>query len=666
MSSNSLIRDAFQQLIDTFDGGNIDSLLFTSFNFSASFFENNVLPLAAGCSIKDAGSITAAQVNEALAKTKITLVCDRSTFPEPKSNYRYGQLAVGLKGAFFHPKIILATGTLKSGESAAELIVGSCNLTLSGWGLNREVAGTCKVGKQQADNLLPLIQWISKKANAEVNRLNTDGSDIKEEGDVRNNLSSIENFLIDNCHNELKSSAPFILRLPSAKTSKTYLDLLISGVSQSVTSCRIVSPFWSNREKLEPLLDTLFEKKGSRNVTFVPSVNHEGSYCFPSDMRDFIKESCFGYEGFANDDRYTHAKYVSLITKNATHCFIGSANFTQAAMGRLDQGNVEAMLHYQIKGAAPTDIGFITLNESDMNWADDSETDEQAPEVSPYVTYASYNWKTQYFNCVLECEDDAFEVIEGPRFNSKNLDFKKQADGTYLASLKLSVRQPVYLIEIPFVDHDNNELCVYQGLVAQWNAEEDELVYSPKPQLSKIMDDLRALDPMKGPKGARGSKGSATEPGEKEDEEEREFDFFSIYQAFYKLRKYFLSHPKKDPFDSGTVFSLALMFRAISLEIDNRMLKPGELNNEDVIYYFIFLSELVSTAKVLATNSTFENSSVLIDKIEMIVADLELPFKQLMSESRILKQFLQSDSVEQSTVEAILGWFKEQVDYTHG
>ncbi|GAA59798.1 hypothetical protein P20652_1662 [Pseudoalteromonas sp. BSi20652] len=96
------------------------------------------------------------------------------------------------------------------------------------------------------------------------------------------------------------------------------------------------------------------------------------------------------------------------------------------------------------------------------------------------------------------------------------------------------------------------------------------------------------------------------------------------------------------------------------------MLKPGELNNEDVIYYFIFLSELVSTAKVLATNSTFENSSVLIDKIEMIVADLELPFKQLMSESRILKQFLQSDSIDQSAVEAILGWFKEQVDYTHG
>ena len=668
MSSNSLIRDTFQQLIDTFDGGNIDSLLFTSFNFSASFFENNILPLAAGCSIKDAGSMSAAQVNEALAKTDITVVCDRSTFPEPKSNYRYGQLAVGLKGAFFHPKIILATGTLKNGESAAELIVGSCNLTLSGWGLNREVAGTCKVGKQQVDNLLPLIQWLSKKAKAEVDYINTEGDDVNEEGNIRKNLKAIETFLTNERRKNINSSPKFILRLPSAKTDKTYLELLTSGVSKPVTSCRIVSPFWSSCEKLEPLFDTLVEKKGSKNVTFVPSVNHEGTYCFPSDMRDFLKESGFfkGYQGFANNDRYTHAKYVSLITKDATHCFIGSANFTQAAMGRLDQGNVEAMLHYQIKGAAPTDIGFITLNESDMNWADDSETDEQAPDVSPYVTYASYNWKTQYFNCVLECSEKAYKriVVKGPRFNCKNLEFKKQSDGTYLASLKLSVRQPVYLIEIPFVD--NNELCVYQGLVAQWNAEEDELVYSPKPQLSKIMDDLRALDPMKGPKGSCGSKGSATEHGEKEDEEEREFDFFSIYQAFYKLRKYFLSHPEKNPFDSGTVFSLALMFRAISLEIDNRMLKPGELNNEDLIYYFIFLSELVSTAKVLAANITFENSSVLIDKIEMIVADLELPFKQLMSESRILKQFLQSDSVEQSTVEAILGWFKEQMNYTHG
>lgn len=662
MSNNSLIRKAYQQLLDTFEGGSIESLLFTSFNFSASFFENNILPLAAGCSIQEAGSIQAAQVNEALASTLITVVCDRSTSPEPKSHYRYGQLAVGLKGAFFHPKIILATGTLANGKPIAELIVGSCNLTISGWGLNREVAGACKVGKQQANNLLPLIKWLSKMAQNEVNILKSDENNIEEEGHIRSNLASIETFLTKNCQKEICSSTKFILRLPDGKAENTYLDLLTSDINQPVESCRIVSPFWSNRECLAPLLKSI----NSSHFDFVPSINHEGKFCFPSDMRDLLDGSCFSnrYQGFDNNDRYTHAKSVSLVTKDTVHWFIGSANFTKAAMGNMKLGNVEAMLHYQLEGGTQVDAGFININASNMEWAEDSEADEQIPEVSPYVTHAAYNWKTQSISCVLECSNDALNSITKVIFGGQYLKFSKQYDGSYLASLKLSIKKPVYIIEIVFTDNDVQN--VYKGLVAQWNAMDDELVYSPKPQLSKIMDDLIALDPVKGPKGGGGSKGSTSEPPEEEDEEERAFDFFSIYQAFYKQRKYFFEHPEKDPFNSGSVFSLSVMFRAINLEIDNRKSKSGAMNNEDVIYYFIFLSELASTAKKLSANSISGNGNTLMDKIESTVAELELPFKILVSESRILKQFLHTDSVDQSAVDAILEWFKKQVDYTHG
>jgi len=662
VNNNSLIRDAYQQLLSTFEGGHMESLLFTSFNFSASFFENNVLPLAAGYSLQEAGGTNAAQVNEALAATQITVVCDRSTSPEPKSNYRYGQLAVGLKKAFFHPKIILATGTLENGMPTAELIVGSCNLTLSGWGLNREVAGSCKVGKQQADNLLPLIQWISELAKADVDRLNIDDVDIKEEGHVRQSLTMIETFLIKNCQKEVTSSPHFMLRLPDSKADKTYLELLTSDISNPIKSCRIVSPFWSNHEALKALLETL----NSKHIDFVPSINAEGRYCFPSDMRDFLNgsSSSNGYQGFVNNDRYTHAKYINLMTKNMTHCFIGSANFTQAAMGSMKQGNVEAMLHYELKETAYIDDGFIHLNEKEMIWAEDSDADDQMPTVSPYVTHAAYDWKTRSFTCVLECSEDAFNRIEKASFNHHSLAFKKEKEGNYLARLKQLVKQPVYLIEISF--SDNNQQCVYQGLVAQWNAEDDELIYNPKPQLSKIMDDLIALDPIKGPKRGGSGIGSISEPGEEEDEEERAFDFFTIYQAFYKQRKYFFDHPEKNPFNSSSVFSLSVMFRAINLEIDNRKSKSGEMNNEDVIYYFIFLSELASTAKELAANSIFGNGNTLMDKIELTVAELEAPFKILVSESRILKQFLHAESVGESTVDVILGWFKKQVDNAHG
>ena len=661
MNNNSLIRDAYQLLISTFEGGQIESLLFTSFNFSASFFENNVLPLSAGYSLSEANGIHAAQINEALATTQITVVCDRSTAPEPKSNYRYGQLAVGLKHAFFHPKIILATGTLENGMPTAELIVGSCNLTLSGWGLNREVAGSCKVGKQQADNLLPLIQWISDMAKADVDHLNIDGGEVKEEGQVRESLAAIQTFLIANCQQEVTSSPDFILRLPDSKAEKTYLELLTSDIKGENCSCRIVSPFWSNREPLEELLYTI----NSKNIDFVPSINAEGKYCFPSDMRDFVNETHVsnGYQGFKNNDRYTHAKYISFVNKETTHYFIGSANFTQAAMGKMNEGNVEAMLHYQLKDTGYIDNGFIHLDEKEMSWTEDSESEEQKPTVSTYITHASYDWKKNTFTCVLECSEKAFLHIEIARFKHHPLKFKKQKTGNYLARLKLVVEKPVYEFEISF--NDNNQPGIYKGLVAQWNAEDDELIYNPKPQLSKIMDDLIALDPTKGPAGGGGSKSSISEEGEEEDQEERAFDFFSIYQAFYKQRKYFSSLPEKDPFNSGTVFSLSAMFRAITLEIDNNRSQSNEMSNEDVIYYFIFLSELASTAKVLAAASTIKNDTTLITKIEFSVSELAPSFEKLISESRVLKQFIQTDIVCENTVSAILKWFKEQVDYTH-
>jgi hypothetical protein len=663
MKNNSLIREAYQKLLATFEGGKIESLLFTSFNFSASFFENNILPLTAGCSIKEVGSLQAAQVNEVLAKTKITVVCDRSTSPEPKSNYRYGQLAVGLKDAFFHPKIILATGTLENGIPVAELIVGSCNLTLSGWGLNREVAGISKVGKQQADNILPLIHWISNIAKKQIDSIKKDDGEVEEEGNVRKNLAAIETFLTHNCKEEISASPRFILRLPNDKSDENYLDLLTSGISQPINSCRIVSPFWSNSEYLSPLLEQL----NSKHIDFVPSINHAGMHCFPSSMRDYVKDTSFSatYQGFKNNDRYTHAKSVILNTNDATHWFIGSANFTKAAMGNMKRGNVEAMLHYSLEKKVSLNAGFINLDERQMNWAEDSEAEDGAPEVSPYITNAAYNWKTQSFRCVLECSDDAYKQISNAHFSQQPLHFLKQDDGSYLAKLNLSVKQPIYTIELSYLVND--ETIIYHGLVSQWNGQDDELFYIPKPKLSKIMDDLRALDPLKGPKGGGGSKGSSTETGEDEDEDEenRVFDFFSIYQAFYKQRKYFSEHQDKDPFNSGEVFSLSLMFRAISLEVDDSKSNSGEMNKEDVIYYYIFLSEFASTAKTLAAKSTSDRRNDLIEKIDLALAELDTPFKKLVGESQVLKQFLHTDSVDQKTVESMLGWFREQVDFTH-
>src|SRR5262249_23176083 len=141
------IRRALGYLLGKFRDARPEAVLLTTFNFSSGFFESNVLPVIAGAEPVDTKGAAAArpEINAALKNTKVVVVCDRSARPEPKGNFRYGLLPIGLRNGRFHPKIILVAGSTPSGKSELWLAVGSGNLSMSGWALNREVVGVTQV-----------------------------------------------------------------------------------------------------------------------------------------------------------------------------------------------------------------------------------------------------------------------------------------------------------------------------------------------------------------------------------------------------------------------------------------------------------------------------------------------------------------------------------------
>ncbi len=649
------VKAAYKSLVDSFKPGEIDKALFTSFNFSSNFFERNVLPMLIDSELSDGAELDVLQINDALKSIAVTVICDRSTNPKPKGNLRYGLFPVGLPNGFFHPKLVMLSGILLDGNYGIKLMVGSCNITLSGWGINREVVGITDMGTQQSKALQPLLAWLIAQADNMFS-----GTEGKEEGDIRvclsewhKNLEEIE-FVLDD-------SPELYVRMPSARNERHFMDEVFD--QKQFEYSHIVSPFWSEYKESQALIGKL----GAKNVRLTPSINNKGEWSFPEKFRDKAKErkDQFNFSSFKQRDRYTHAK--SIYAWNAAEQAVlvsGSANFTQAAMGALTQGNVEAVLKYTLKHDDTWMKQFgDEENIEDIDWVEQVDSDEHAPEIVPFDMLAIYDWEDHVLNVRLHCTKDVYKRINSVKFSKSPLDWTLEKEA-YVANVKTKLCGPCPPLEVSY-QKDSDRLLSFTVLVSQINAEDDELGYLPKPELSKIIDQLRKL----GPESNSGFNlvNAALNEGESLDGEkelEVEYDFFSIFQAIYKLKESYLEggNKGKSPFDKHAPYSLALIYRA--LKFDYEETKFVAKGNMDVYFirYYIFLSELLSCCKQLEHLDTTGDSASIIAAMEADIAAVNQQFLTLIASSPVLSQFLPSSAEQPLLAETMASWFTEQLN----
>jgi hypothetical protein len=661
VSTNNTIREAFAELLNSFEVDGIESILFTTFNYSSTFFENNILPLIAAYPDTDVENMIDEQINGSLAAIKVAVICDRTTNPEPKGNYRYGLLSCGLTNAYFHPKIILIKGKLKDRMHGCKLMVLSANLTLSGWGLNREIAGSCLVGSQQAKELAKLLTWLSTQATKQTLSDENKNTTNVDEGDLIAHLQTLQSFFsINDNFNDYPEEPELYIRIPSKNNNNTFFSRMLNNCSKPLHEFTVISPFWSEAKDLSPMLNDI----GCSTITLVPSIDLQGNRKLPKSIRNEFKKGfdCVSYADFKENDRYTHAKAIELNgEKGSNYLATGSANFTQAAMGNETLGNIEAMLLYNLKKPGQIAKQISTIDEESINWAEKNEADDTPPPIPPFQASASYNWKTHEFVCTVECNDVVLNNINSVTFSNKSLKKLNKIDQEkFQRSLTINLAKPIYHFDINY--HSNeNENSTFRGLVTQWNAQDDELHYRPQPKLSKLIDQLRALDPNKPPGhgGGFSSKSGTTAKGE-DDELDEVFDFFFIFQAFYKLRGYFDKHPDSDPFKPYTANSISVLFRAIKLE------KP--ISNAQHIRYYILLSELKTTSDKLKEKHQSTESINLCTEINNELKQYEATFINLLKDSPMLEQLIgkkssKTASKKSSTAaaKAILKWFKDEL-----
>jgi hypothetical protein len=653
-----VMRGTLEHIRDRFSTDHPRYVLFTTFNFVSQFFEANVLPLLVGDTVDElkGTSETRYVINDDLSVIKCLVACDRSTCPEPKGDMRYGLLPVGLPEGRFHPKLMLMAGTLKqTQEKGLWLSVGSGNLTLSGWAVNREVVGMTAVGRQHADELRPLLAWLASQAERHFGV--TGEQQHEEEGDVRAILATLLDALSDASQlaPDTADMPTLHLSLPFEHDTRPSLLDTLKG-PQAWRSATVVSPYWSG-------VETLVQKLGVEECLFVPSLNADGKYRFPVETLSASPAYLRRFRKFGKDgERYTHAKALMLEAANEVRMLcIGSANFTQAAMlapqGR-SLANVEAMLRYDLKDAPDLWKGcFQPLGEGELAPSEPGQDEDNAPPLPPFDAIVLCDWRARVFCGQLTITGDQLIRDIVLRVDGFQHQFAVTTAGEIqtMPPLPFKGAQPVRSFSVSYTVGKDG-MATFRGLVTQVNALPDELGYQPRPRLKKILELLRGLNPDAPDSKTRERAALGLGGGDGEEEPaEPTFDFFGLFQGTWKLLEYYQkpgsAGENRDPYDKQAPYGATNLYRAITLQ-------PATTPEEKIGRY-IQLTELRDVVDRLDATGRYRSSPSFRKDIDEKIDELHVDMVLLLGNSPSFISMFGTGAPER--IKDFLGWFRREI-----
>ncbi len=309
--------------------GGYEASLITTFNATLPFYEEVVLRklASAGC-----------RHNVVLMDRRQCALAWDSEASRPRlAGYRYTLLPVGVSGAF-HPKVCLLLGPKK-----ATILIGSHNLTLSGFGYNREITNCIEVaGPKDADGVAVLdAVWKMVRQWIELER-ETAPEPLLESALA---IANFVNPLIANAGPMTSTVA--IAQSPSGPS---LIDQLFEKVSPNVKRIGVIGAFFGRDQifikELQTRWPTAEVVVGIDPETVQLAGNPDATTGKYVDARPL----------WSDNSGYLHAKVLYLETDiDATDTFVsGSANPSRPAWITTSAGsNVEAiLLHVGTKARA--------------------------------------------------------------------------------------------------------------------------------------------------------------------------------------------------------------------------------------------------------------------------------------------------------------------------
>lgn len=409
--------------------GNLEKAYFTTFNIDISFVEKYILAPLLRDSIPD-NKFSLEDLNIGLmqrGKADIKFFYDANMLASLEKKTLIQTYPILVKGGVFHPKVIYLKGT-----KATYLIVGSGNLTYSGWGRNIEAFQIIKLEDKNLENqVLDFFDEVFELA----------GIDIKRQTSIKPSFGNKLDFIYS-----FKN-----------KTSTLLEHLCIKE------SLQIYSPYFSQD------LDSLFKKdefKTLKSINIIPDLIENKKIRLkklPSDKR--IKFYLFDKEEISaeNESSINHSKIWISDSKYA----IGSHNCTQPALyGK----NFEASIvgTYFNKDDFSLDDSII-IQKPEITKKDESIEDEEESSDSFSVLFklkANYKDYSLELSAISENINMRKIYINLPSFNGIYLSYKE------FENLSSSKKVVIFraLVKNKIFEIYDDEKLLFRGIVIEINA----------------------------------------------------------------------------------------------------------------------------------------------------------------------------------------------------
>lgn len=587
MTEEMTLRHALEQMVKTFgieQGGAIEHAFFTTFNFDPGFFERNVLPLVCGLSVADLQAMsvdaTTREMYHPLKKTKVVVAYDQGVMQGVSGGgVRYAILPRQLKAGFFHAKLVVLAGRDAKDTPLVTVMVGSGNMTLSGWADNIEVAAWVVASQKDAQELLGFYTWL-------------DAPDVLQPG--MNILTTIT---------AQHSGHELFLQYPAQLDGSLFKRMFASAPYEDM---RIYSPYWSEEAVRH------FAPGG--NVVCYPSINGEKGYQFPVEPEKLKREAgVIELRAIRAEERLRHAKaYVW-----GNHIAVGSANCTWQALHT--QNNVEAMLRFDEQGFP--EPAFIPL----QSWSANSE-DEEGIKPCPLQVLVVADYDKRRYHASLSISNKGRCSEWALRLG----DIRLQQQGDMERTIAFEGNKPVArLFRLEWQGSDGPGFMT--GMIIPNGGNDVELGYRPKRSLDRILDDMLRHRPAGGGGGGNGGGGSPGDGDPESDEPELqqheaafEFDMYGMYQSFFHLRKdvdELLASQGNDAKRAEIADTLLEILQAV---------KDGEVSND--LQRWLMVQECMELARLM-------EAAGIVNTFASLQDGLQEKIKSMLSDDTALKQY---------------------------
>lgn len=306
-------------ILDVIKRGGFEASLITTFNATLPFYEEVVLRklVGAGC-----------RHNVVLMDRSQCAISWASEATRPRlAGHAYTLLPIAAPGAF-HPKLCILVGSKK-----ASILIGSHNLTLSGFGYNREVINWIEVaGSKDAEGAALLAdawrmvsQWIEMERGKSADALLEAGL-------------ALSNFVSPLIVNASVSVSAFALAQTPA--GKPLIDQLSERISANVARIGVIGAFF---DKELAFINEIAKRWPSADL--VVGIDPDSVQLSAIPMAG-VARYVDARQLWQKEHGYLHAKALYFDTGDDNSAFIGgSANPSRPAwMGTPSSCNVEAVL----------------------------------------------------------------------------------------------------------------------------------------------------------------------------------------------------------------------------------------------------------------------------------------------------------------------------------